>query len=423
VRTLEVRYHGDAGPPRVLGRLAATREAIYFEYAAEAIAARLDLSPIKLRPAPGVIRGAAQPFGGLHGLFNDSLPDGFGAMLIDRWIQRQGGDPRAASALDRLAIIGSRTMGALSYHPETGPSSSAVEWNLAAAEAELERVAEGSSSTIIPELLLAGGSPQGARPKLLLLLAQDGSRAISGSNDIPHGYVPSLVKFPVSKLSDTESRLEEAYARMARMAGVRMPATRLIDVGKGRVAFTAERFDRKGTQRIHMHSAAGLLEVDHRAPSLDYDSLLRLARLLARSQPEVEAMYRLAVFNVLGHNRDDPAKNFAFLRDAQGNWSVAPGFDLTFSMGPGGEHTTSVLGRGRDVTVEILEALGVGASIPAPTCARVIDEVRSALATFPRIASELDVPRSTASQIARTLGVAPAGKKNGARRRRSGFSG
>jgi|KBSMisStaDraftv2_1062788.scaffolds.fasta_scaffold15384_1 serine/threonine-protein kinase HipA len=423
MRTLEVRYHGGAGPPRVLGRLAAVREGIYFEYAADAIATGLDLSPVKLRPAPGVIRGSAEPFGGLHGLFNDSLPDGFGAMLVDRWIQRQGGDPRAASALDRLAIIGSRAMGALSYHPETGPSASAVEWNLAAAEAELGRVAEGGSSTIIPELLLAGGSPQGARPKLLLLLSEDGRRAISGSHEIPVGYVASLVKFPVSKLSDTESRLEEAYARMARAAGVRMPATRLIDAGNGRVAFAAERFDRKGAQRIHMHSAAGLLEVDHRAPSLDYDSLLRLARLLARSQPEVEAMYRLAVFNVLGHNRDDHAKNFAFLRDAAGSWSVAPGFDLTFSMGPGGEHTTSVLGRGRDITAETLSALGVGASIPASTCSRIIDQVRSALATFPRIASELDVPRARANEIARALGVATAVKKNGARRRRSGFSG
>ena len=406
MKTLEVRYHGGSESALVLGRLAAARDGIYFEYSPEAIARQVELSPIKLRLRAGALRGPPEPFGGLHGLFNDSLPDGFGAMLLDRWIQRQGRDPRAASLLDRLAIIGSRAMGALSYHPEAGPPSSAVEWNLAGAETELDRVAEGRSSTIVPELLLAGGSPQGARPKLLLLLSRDGSRAISGTGRIPRGYVHSIVKFPVSKLSDTESRLEEVYARIARAAGVRMPATRLIDVGHGRVAFAAPRFDRDGPKRVHMHSASGLLEVDHRTPTLDYDSLLRLARLLTRSQVEVEAMYRLAVFNVLGHNRDDHAKNFAFLHDARGNWSVAPGFDLTFSDGPGGEHTTSVLGRGKDIPQDTLKDLGTGASIPLSTCERIIDDVRSAVARFPRIASELDVPRSRAKEIGKVLGVA-----------------
>jgi serine/threonine-protein kinase HipA len=412
MKTLDVRL---SGQPReiLLGRLAQTREGIYFEYSREALAARLELSPLKLPLAAGARLGPASPFGGLHGLFNDSLPDGFGALLLDRWIAKQGVDPRAATPLDRLAIIGSRGMGALSYRPEQAPHQETVQWNLEEAEKQIQRVAHGETSTILPELLQAGGSPQGARAKLLVSLSADMKTAVSGPGEVPRGFTASIVKFATDPRSDSECRLEEAYARMARAAGIRMPDTGFVDVGKGRVAFAAARFDRRGNVRTHVQSASALLEIDHRVPSLDYDSLLRLARVLSRSQVQVEAMYRLAVFNLLAHNRDDHAKNFAFMQDAHGEWTVAPGYDLTFSQGPGGEHTTTVMGEGRTISVAQLEALGRQASISPAVIAETVDRVREAISSFPSVARELGVPARAARQVTSVILPSGAGGKQG----------
>ena len=61
--------------------------------------------------------------------------------------------------------------------------------------------------------------------------------------------------------------------------------------------------------------------------------------------------------NVLEHNRDDHLKNFGFLMDAQGNWSLAPFYDFTYSEGPNGWQTLSVAGAGENPTQTDLDRL------------------------------------------------------------------
>ena len=128
-----------------------------------------------------------------------------------------------------------------------------------------------------------------------------------------------------------------------------MPKTALLEGKKGRY-FAIKRFDRIGDKRVHMHSVAGLIHTDFRYPTLDYGDLLKLTMHLTKSMQEVKKVFRLACFNLFSHNRDDHAKNFSFLMDEKGVWGFSPAYDITFSSGPGGEHSTMYLGEGRNPT-------------------------------------------------------------------------
>lgn len=211
-------------------------------------------------------------------------------------------------------------------------------------------VLKGSSEDVIQELLALNGSSAGARPKALIGVDKDHKNISHGAKQLEQGFEPWLVKFPNSQDGPDAGAIEYVYALMAKEAGVSMPEVHLFPSQKGSGYFAVKRFDRNGTRRYHMHTAAGLLHSDFRTPSLDYEDLLNLTAVLTKDVREVEKMYRLAVFNVLAHNRDDHAKNFSFLMDETGEWKLSPAYDLTFSSGPNGEQSTMVMGQGRNPT-------------------------------------------------------------------------
>ena len=152
--------------------------------------------------------------------------------------------------------------------------------------------------------------------------------------------------------------------------------------GRSHHYFATRRFDRKGAKRLHAHSASGLLYADFRLPSLDYKDLIALTRAVTRDRREGRAMFALATFNVRSHNRDDHARQFTFLMSRDGKWRLAPAYDLTFAAGPGGEHTTSVLGRGKNIDRERLLALGRHADLKDREAREVIDCVAAAVADW-----------------------------------------
>jgi serine/threonine-protein kinase HipA len=190
---------------------------------------------------------------------------------------------------------------------------------------------------------------------------------------------------------------------MAKAAGIQMPDVHLFPAKEGPGYFATRRFDCDGDKRFHMHTACGLLHADFRVPALDYQDLLTLAFMLTRDIREVEKLYRLAVFNVLAHNRDDHAKNFSFLMDAQGQWKLSPAYDLTFSSGPGGEQSTMVMGEGRNPGVEHLIKLGLEVKIAKPRITQIIDQTRSALAVWPDLARQYGVGQDKMHLIAKRI--------------------
>lgn len=317
-----------------VGRLALTPENICaFEYDPGFIKIGQSVSPFYLPLRPGVFIAKRDPFNGNFGVFNDSLPDGWGNLLLDRYLSSQRINPSSLSVLDRLSLTGTSGMGALEYFPDQQFVKSADAPNLDFLASEAEKILNqkdtGASLDILFKL---AGSSGGARPKVLINI--DGEEW--------------LIKFRSSQDPENIGQIEYEYSLLAKDCGIEMPETRLFE-GK---YFGVRRFDRNGAEKYHFLSAAGLLNADYRIPCLDYQGLLTACFKLTGDIQEVYKLYRQMVFNVLIKNRDDHAKNFSFiLKD--GNWKLSPAYDLLPSNGFNGFHTTTVAGQGNPKHADI----------------------------------------------------------------------
>ena len=407
VQRLKVSYEPEEGRLIQVGRLATKDREVLFEYDAAFLELRLELSPFKLPARPGVVVGNPALWDGLPGLFEDSLPDGWGRLLIDRRAARAGCSPAALGPLDRLSLIGARAMGALVYEPEAALEPPTVV-SLPEIAADVEAVLHDASGADLDRLLALGGSPQGARPKALVQVATDGT-VIYGDRQSRPGCAFYVVKFRARDDDPHAGTLEHAYARMAGDAGIDMPPTTMLGRTRRHPGFFAiRRFDREGTSKIHMHSCAGLLHAPHTYPSTTYRDLLLLTRRLTRDEAGVAEMFRRACFNVLAHNRDDHTRNFAFLMNERGQWRPSPAYDLTYSNGPGGEHAMLVAQEGANPTEADLLELARSADIKRPR--RILDEVRAAVSRFAAHAEAAGLPARARQEVARALGVS-AGTK------------
>lgn len=398
MKKLAVHLSTNPDQRRLVGELAESGRKIYFEYDPEFLNAPLWLSPFKLPPEPGLHEHRDLTFGPLFGLFDDSLPDGWGLLLMDRYFRKQGIPPETLSPLDRLAYMGTRTMGALTYHPSAqtdDKQDAALDLHKLAGDAY--RVLEGTATEILPQLRIAGGSPGGARPKVLIGLKDDSM--ISGADTLPDGYTSWIVKFP-SKQDDIEDgRIEYAYSNMAKAAGLQIPATRLFTTTEDEAFFGAERFDRQENRRLHVQTFGNLIHSNFRIPGCDYEQLIKITRVLTKNQTDVNAAFRLMVFNILAHNRDDHVKNFSFMLNERNEWRLAPAYDLTFTHGPGGEHTMTVAGEGRAPGRAHIFHVAEGAGISKKQALEIIDEVASALSEWERFAKEAGLSKKTAMRI------------------------
>lgn len=402
MRGVEVRLDM-GGEVRTVGTLVRPGPLTLFEYDPSFLSSSLELSPFHLPLRAGVFEAPPDPYAGIHGLFNDSLPDGWGLLLMDRAFRKRGISRERISVLDRLSFIGTRGMGALTYHPMTGPSDEHGPLDLAELAAQSERLLEGSSEDVLPQLLQAGGSPAGARPKVLVGYRERDGAMISGSDTLPEGFRAYLVKFGARGDPGDAGPIEYAYARMAAASGIGVPPVRLFETEDGRRYFGAERFDRPDGERRHVHTLAGLLHADHRLPTLDYEGYLRTAWALTRDHEAVKEAFRRMVFNVLAHNRDDHTKNFAFVMEPGGNWRHTPAYDLTFSDGPGGEHSMAVAGEGRNPGRREFDDIAARMKIAPGDVSEIIGQVGDAVGGWPRFAAEAGVTRAQTTGIGERL--------------------
>ena len=383
---------------RKVGRLAFKDRQLLFEYDVSFINSGIEISPIKLPLRPGVSIADTTIFDGLFGVFNDSLPDGWGRLLLDRTVEKHGIHRGQLNPLDRLAYVGRHGMGALSYEPELGlENTDDVPLALDRIAEESAAVLAGENEEVFEELLRLNGSSSGARPKIVAQVSSDKKRIVHGQQELQSGFAHWMIKFPSSQDARDMGAIEYAYSLMAKDAGVEMPETHLFRTKRNKY-FGTKRFDREGNARIHMHSLGGLIHADHRSPSLDYDTVLRVTLALTRNIQDAEKAYTLACFNVLAHNRDDHVKNFSFLLNARNEWIFAPAYDLVFSYGPGGEQSMLVMGEGRNPGTAQLQALGKQHGIKnAP---EILAKVERAVANWPRYAELAEVSRKSTKDVA-----------------------
>lgn len=392
---------------RKVGRLAAQGRRILFEYDQGFLASGLNISPFMLPAKPGTVAGDPGVFDGLFGVFNDSLPDGWGRLLLDRAVEKLGIARGQLTPLDRLALVGRDGMGALSYEPNKNKQDDATTvLKLDALAKDAAVVLAGEEGPVIETLLRLNGASSGARPKIVAQVSADKKRIIHDPASLPDGYSHWMIKFPAMLDSSDIGPVEYAYSLMASDAGLEMPDTHLFGAKKKRY-FGIKRFDRDGDRRIHMHSLSGLLHADHRVASLDYNAFLKATHVLTKDVAQLEKAFRMACFNVLAHNRDDHAKNVSFLMDDDGRWVLAPAYDLTFSFGPGGEQSMTVMGEGKAPGVEQLRALGTKNGLR--NAENIIGQVQSAVNRWQAFADDCSVTAKSAKIIAAR--IAPPAKK------------
>jgi len=381
-----------------VGEMVSTGKNIFFRYYPTFIKRNIEISPIKLQLSNEIQTASQYPFDGLFGVFYDSLPDGWGRLLLDRTLQNKGILPEQLTPLDRLAIVGKNGMGALVYEPETNITKDfRNQPDFDEIAREVATILQGDNSGNIEALYLAAGSSGGARPKVLLGYNPQNNEVIPETAILPDGFKHWLVKFPSSADKPDIANIELAYYKMALEAGIEMSECRLFSGISGNEYFGTKRFDRVGNQRIHLHSASGLMHDNFRQSTMDYGHLMDCAFRLENNIDAYRKILRLAAFNVFTHNRDDHSRNFAFLMGASGNWKLAPAFDLTFSTSGFGMHSTSVAGEtknpGRKQLMELANHFKIKNRV------EIIEQAANAAKKWPQFAEECSVSSVSILQI------------------------
>ena len=350
---------------RHVGTLAMTADhKVAFQYDDEWLENGFSISPFSLPLKKQVFVPQKDYFDGLFGVFADSLPDNWGRLLLNRLLRSYKQNPDELTVLNRLAIVGKSGMGALTYYPEKSFSEQQKTVNLDELAEECEKILNTEYSDKLDELYYLGGTSGGARPKIMT--------TVDGKDWI--------IKFPAHVDRKDAGKMEYDYSCCARQCGITMSETRLFPSDKCKGYFGIRRFDREADgKRVHMLTAAALLELDFEQPSLDYHSLMKLTKILTRDNKEdVENMFCRMCFNVFSHNRDDHSKNFTYLYDEiNDQWRLSPAYDLTYSNTYYGEHTTTIDGNGRNPGRKELLAVGSAAGMRKNNCERIIDTIQA----------------------------------------------
>ena len=425
VDTAIVRLWGD-----VVGAVAWLDEPAYgiFEYEPAFLRQGLDIAPLHMgldeaRQGDGKFSFPAlnkNTFLGLPGLLADALPDKFGNRMIDTWLVRNGRDAASFSPVERLCYSGKRGMGALEFSPammDRHDTSVPVE---IAALVDLAQDIMGEHRSLdanfsdsdkdntdaMVEILRVGTSAGGARPKAVIAMDNQGN-VMSGQAKAPPGYDDWILKF--DGVTDLElgkpreyGRIEFAYHLMAKAAGIDMMECRLLEENN-RAHFMTKRFDRVQGEKIHMQSLCGIAHYDFNfAGAYSYEQVFTVMRKLRLSKAEAAEQYRRMLFNIIARNLDDHTKNIAFLMGTDGQWNLAPAYDVIYAHNPAGQwtnqHQMSLNGKRDHFTRADLVAVGESISLSKP--GDVINAVVSAVQRWPEFARKASVNKKIANNIA-----------------------
>ena len=381
----------------------ASERLVAFAWDKDFVSSTLNVSPIHLPFQLSVIKAPHTPFDGLHGLFADSIPDGFGLRLMNQGLIHAGLSLAEINPLHRLAWVGQHGVGALSYKPIIDSTDHRA-LNQLSEIAEFAKLTEAEIIQVIPpSAIKAGGSALGARPKFWASLTEDGKNIILGDTfKNPSGFIPSLLKFAPAYGDQNEPFYEAACLSLAQVHGIHAASASLLLQDQA-TALAVKRFDRTASgERVHTQSVAALLNDNFRIPHLDYIDLVRLSGRLS-SEPQSEMIFRQACFNVALSIRDDHSKNFAFCMDQQGSWKLSPAFDLCPCDGPNGWHTMTISGEGQNITRDHLLKFAQSIHLSPIVALDAIENALSAASQFEAKSVALGASKSGAKKWAKKL--------------------
>jgi serine/threonine-protein kinase HipA len=355
-----------------------------------------------------------ETFRGLPGLIAASHPDGFALRVQDTWITRAGKNPKDISPVERLCMVGRRGMGALEFEPTRypGDNRSGIVF--------LEEIEQMATEALMPtqpigrphaesleELVRVASSAGGQRAKALLAFNPETGEVRSGQTDAPEGFEHWMIKFDGITnrlLGDPRGygKIEYAYNLMALHCGIHVPESTLLEESD-RAHFLTRRFDRvNGNDKIHVVPLAFLAHMDYHDPmAWSYEDVFTLMRKMRLPYPDHRQLFLRMVFNVITRNYSDHTGNIAFLMGPDGQWHLAPAYDLTYSYQPDNRftraHQLSIAGKREHITRSDLMTLARELNIKRP--AQIIESVLEATSRWPEFADQAKMPSAQMSVI------------------------
>ncbi len=396
-----------------IGVLMEDKNGLSFQYNKSFDAIKYPISPLKLHYDTSRVFNYydSMPFNGLPGIFADSLPDSFGYIALYEFFKRKYKSSQfRLSTLEKLAYVGSSGIGAIEYRPAIKEESETYELalNLQSYVQENKRLIEGNLDDILYEVL-AHPSPGGARPKASILWNRE-DNSISMSAKPKDGFEPWIIKFDEDKREDT--KLEFVYMKLAQKVGIDIPDIKQILLDD-EVHFATKRFDRVAGEKLHQTTLAGLTHQDFmRQNSCSYEEYLYITELLTKSPSALKEAYRRMVFNVIGKNCDDHIKNFSFIMDSRGVWSLSPAYDLLYSFGDVlyGEHKISINGKNSQISVDDLAQCGYSRGLDKHFMIETIEEISECFSNIRDDLYSADISKELIDEI--TTNITPLDTKN-----------
>lgn len=362
-KKLEVYYHG-----KLVGTLAEMPDKrVAFQYASEWQKTGFSINPFSLPLRNDVFVPPEKNrdiFSGLFGIFADSLPDAWGNLLMRNFFSSIGLNLNNLSILDKLAYVGTSGAGALEYFPSKNSQFhiDGSDWDYDILAKECNKILSATDSDKIDLLYKLAGSSGGTRPKIL----------------IKENQKEWIVKFPAEKDPQISGKREYDYSICAKKCGINMTETLLVPSQICDGYFKTERFDRTNGEKIFTATFSGLFNVDYNAPTCDYITFMKLIQVLTKeNHDDKKQMYKQMCFNVLTHNMDDHTKNFSFTFSENTGWRLSPAYDITYSTTYYGEHTTSVNGKGKNITENDLIFVGSSAGLSKEFVHDTLEEIKN----------------------------------------------
>ncbi len=405
-----------------------------FEYSEKLLNTSIQISPLKLPNTQSLYSFpdiSERTFKGLPGVFADSLPDKFGNQLIDIYMAEKNIPAEEITALDRLLYIGTRGMGAIEYHPAEKLKGKDTE-NLVLDIHTLSELASlaASNDTVLRQKLMnsetrsqalklirVGSSAGGARSKALIAISPDG---LIMDGTVNHGIHHSywLMKFDNENNRDRDNsdpkgmpKVEYIYSLIAGECGINIPRTDFIEDGND-FHFLIERFDRvviqEKLEKRHYASWSGLAHAHRDATgAYAYEQLILLSRQLGLGQQAVTELFKRSIFNIVGRNQDDHTKNFGFLMDKAGTWSLAPAFDLTYAYDYAGRwtrnHQIKINGKQTNFTMNDLLQFGEYCNLNLKKASQIINDITGTFESFDSHSRALELDSRLAGTIKKNL--------------------
>ncbi len=400
-----------------IGNLYDSRGQIYFKYDKEFLLKNIEISPLKLPLSLGVkpYTNLEYPnyYNYLAGVFFDSLPDKFGTKAIEKYYEQKGITPKELTSLQKLAFIGKNGMGALEYKPAEVLNEEDNEvLQIKYLYEQTKAIIENNPKDFTKEWLnnaSSFASAGGARPKVLISWNKK-ENIIKRRGCKEKNFEEWLVKFDERVVNNDDyigyMQVEYLYMFMAKEVGINVPEIDLINTKDGLVHYTIKRFDRENNEKLHLHTLASMEHLNFNIPAhYSYLNALKLTDMLTNDYSQVRELFKRMIFNVIGRNQDDHAKNFSFLMSKQGEWKLSPAYDITYSFGQGytKEHQMTINGKTSNIELKDLYQVGEKIGISKKEINYFTKEIGDKFLEFKNRAKELGIKKDFIDEIDKNI--------------------